>query len=77
MVRAETHRFGAVFPSWVQDHQVETEGAAVYTDDRDDALRLILYIGFGVMARQVGGRVVGLQNYLVYHYCRSSAMLLT
>ena len=26
MVRAETHRFGAVFPSWVQDHQVETEG---------------------------------------------------
>jgi hypothetical protein len=26
LVRAETHRFGAVFPSWVQDHQVETEG---------------------------------------------------
>ena len=26
MVRADVHRAGAMFPSWVQDHQVETEG---------------------------------------------------
>ena len=26
LVRADVHRAGAMFPSWVEDHQVETEG---------------------------------------------------
>jgi len=29
LVRAETHRFGAIFPSWLEDHEVETEGFGV------------------------------------------------
>jgi hypothetical protein len=28
LVNANIHRLGATFPSWVEDHQVETEGAA-------------------------------------------------
>ncbi|KAK4047509.1 Golgi mannosyltransferase complex subunit [Microbotryomycetes sp. JL221] len=48
LVRAETHRMGAVFPSWVEGHELETEG-------------------FGVLAKKVGARIVGLPNYLVIH----------
>ena len=29
LVRSTVHRFGAVFPSWIEDHQVETEGFGV------------------------------------------------
>lgn len=28
LVKASVHRQGAVFPSWVVDHQIETEGFA-------------------------------------------------
>lgn len=55
LVRADTHRFGAVFPSWLVDHQVETEG-------------------FGVMARRIGARIVGLPNYIIMHQRMSPSM---
>ncbi|KAK4049594.1 Golgi mannosyltransferase complex subunit [Microbotryomycetes sp. JL201] len=48
LVRAETHRLGAVFPSWIEGHELETEG-------------------FGVLAKKVGARIVGLPNYVVVH----------
>lgn len=34
LVRAYVHRFGGVFPSWIEDHQVETEGFGVLAKQR-------------------------------------------
>lgn len=48
LVRADVHRFGAIFPSWLEQNSVETEG-------------------FGVLAKKVGAKVIGLPNYLVLH----------
>lgn len=48
LVRAEAHRMGAIFPSWVFENQLETEA-------------------FGVLAKKLGARVVGLPNLFVLH----------
>ncbi|SGY14082.1 BQ5605_C010g06054 [Microbotryum silenes-dioicae] len=48
LVRADAHRMGAVFPAFLVDHQLETEG-------------------FGVLAKALGARIVGLPNYIVLH----------
>ncbi|ORY92917.1 Anp1-domain-containing protein [Leucosporidium creatinivorum] len=56
LVRADAHRLGAVFPSWLERHELETEG-------------------FGVMAKKVGAKVVGLPNYVVIHGECSSCSL--
>ncbi|GAA5822560.1 hypothetical protein JCM5353_005481 [Sporobolomyces roseus] len=57
LVKSEVHREGAVFPSWVQRNQVETEGfARLVRDIRGD--------GKGGDGK---GRMVGLPRYYVYH----------
>ena len=57
LVKAEVHREGAVFPSWVQRNQVETEGfARLVRDIRGD--------GKGGNGK---GRMLGLPRYYVYH----------
>ena len=48
LVRAEVHRMGATFPSWVFENQLETEA-------------------FGVLAKKLGARIVGLPNLFVLH----------
>ncbi|SCV69776.1 BQ2448_1170 [Microbotryum intermedium] len=48
LVRADAHRMGAVFPAFLVDHQLETEG-------------------FGVLAKALGARIIGLPNYIVVH----------
>lgn len=48
LVRAEVHRMGATFPSWVFENQLETEA-------------------FGILAKKLGARVVGLPNLFVLH----------
>lgn len=48
LVRAEVHRMGAIFPSWIFENQLETEA-------------------FGVLAKRLGARVVGLPNLFVLH----------
>lgn len=48
LVRAEVHRMGAIFPSWIFENQLETEA-------------------FGVLAKKMGARVVGLPNLFVLH----------
>jgi mannan polymerase complexes MNN9 subunit len=48
LVRAEVHRMGATFPSWIFENQLETEA-------------------FGVLAKRLGARVVGLPNLFVLH----------
>lgn len=48
LVRAEVHRMGATFPSWIFENQLETEA-------------------FGVLAKKLGARVVGLPNLFVLH----------
>ncbi|GAA5960815.1 hypothetical protein JCM21900_002292 [Sporobolomyces salmonicolor] len=59
LVRAEVHREGAVFPSWVVEHQLETEGFAQLVKKVRRARR-----GGGAEAR---GRMLGLPTYYVYH----------
>ena len=57
LVKAEVHREGAVFPSWIQRNQVETEGfARSVRDIRGD--------GKGGNGK---GRMLGLPRYYVYH----------
>ncbi|GAA5932327.1 hypothetical protein JCM1841_000850 [Sporobolomyces salmonicolor] len=59
LVRAEVHREGAVFPSWVVEHQLETEGFA----------QLVKKVrrGRGGGGAEARGRMLGLPTYYVYH----------
>ncbi|GAA5895017.1 hypothetical protein JCM5296_000938 [Sporobolomyces johnsonii] len=61
LVRAEVHREGAVFPSWVVEHQLETEGFA----------QLVKKVrrgrGRGRGGGDARGRMLGLPTYYVYH----------
>ena len=63
---------GAVFPAWVIDHEVETEGFAGEFQAHVPLSRLngesiLIEIATIVLARKLGARIVGLPNYVVLH----------
>lgn len=65
------HRVGGIFPAFVVDHQVETEGAteAKMAESFSDpsAEHDFSFTGFAVLARTLGARICGLPNYGVLH----------